>query len=286
MMSEFVHVERHADAVATIRIDRPAVNALNFQLLVELVDAAGRLAQDRDVRAVVIWGGPTVFSAGIDIGGFTTQGSVPLHDLLQTYSARTGADITHLTEHGTPSFTDLVRVCNSWILAIERLPQITVSAINGGAVGSGFGLALATDFRVAARDATLGFPEIKFGMMPGSGTSALLPRLVGAAKAKEMIYGGDKIGADEGLRIGLVSKVCAPNETYGAAAEIAAKYAAGPAALRYAKQALQSGLGLSLDQAIAQEADRLVDVATTADAFIGLSRFRGQDPSEAPFTGR
>lgn len=285
-MSEFVHVERSADAVATIRIDRPPVNAFSFQVLVELVEAAGRLAQDRDVRAVVIWGGPTIFSAGIDVGHFTTKEPVSLRELLETYSAWTGADITHLTKHGIPSFTGVVRECNSWITAIARLPQITVSAINGAALGAGLGLALATDFRVAARDATLGLPEIRFGMMPGCGTSYFLPRLVGTATAKEMIYGGDQMGADEGLRIGLVSKVCTPNETYGVASEIAARYAAGPVALQFAKQALQSGLELSLDQAIAREVDCLVSAATTADAVIGLSKFLEPDAGETPFTGR
>ena len=271
--------------VATIRIDRPPVNAMSFQMLVELVEAAGRLAEDRDVRAVVIWGGPRNFSAGIDIGRFTDEEFASFGDLVRRITSWiTPFDTGASTQHVNPSFGNLVRNFNNWITVIERLPQITVSAVNGAALGSGLELALSTDFRVVAQDSTFGQPEIKLGVMPASGASHLLPTLVGLAKAREMIYSGDPVDAEEALRIGLVSKVCAPEETYNAALEMAARYSAGPAALQFAKQALRAGTELQLEQAIAREADYMGKVIATDDAALGLSSFPCEVGTE--FTGR
>ena len=286
-MTQFVRIERTSNTIATIRIDRPPANAMSFQLLVELVEAASWLAEDRDVRAVVIWGGPMHFSAGVDVGGFTEEEFASFGDLVRRATNWiTPLDTGESTEHGDPSFGDLVRNFNNWITVIARLPQITVSAVNGAALGSGLALALSTDFRVAAQDAEFGQPEIKYGLMPGSGATHLLPRLVGLTKTREMIYSGDPVGAEEALRLGLVSTVCAPEETYDAALEMATRYAAGPAALKTAKQALRTGMDLPLDQAVAQEADYISRALATDDAAIGLSRFLEQDQGKTAFTGR
>ena len=177
--------------MATIRLDRPKVNALNFQMLVELTEAAGQLAENRSVRAVVIWGGPKIFSAGIDVGdfvvrGFTAEEFAPFNDLIDRLSrwiTPIDADDSFLG-HEASSFGGLVRRFNNWITAIEQLPQITISAVDGAAIATGLDLALATDFRVASEDATFGQPEIKYGIIPGSGASHLLPRLVGVTKAR------------------------------------------------------------------------------------------------------
>ena len=287
-MTQFVRIERSSNGVATVRIDRPKVNAMSFQLMVELIEAAGRLAVDRSVRAVVIWGGPEIFSAGIDVGDFTEEEFASFDDLVDRVSnwiAPIDAEGS-FSEHGIPSFGDLVRKFNNWITVIDRLPQITVSAVNGAALATGLELALATDFRVAAQDATFGQPEIKLGIMPGSGASHFLPRLVGLTKAREMIYSGDPVDAAEALRVGLVSRVCPPEETYDAALEMAARYAAGPAALQFAKQALRTGTELPLEQTCVRETDYIGGSLATDDAAIGVSTFPNKDPGTTAFTGR
>ena len=258
-MGDFVRVET-GGGVATIRIDRPKMNAINVQLLDELTEAANAVGADPDVRAVVVWGGPRIFAAGADIGRFT--GLDPA-----------GARI-------------LSRRFNDAFLAVENMPQITVSAVNGYALGGGMELAMATDFRVAAEDAVLGQPEIRLGIIPGGGGTQRLPRLVGVTRAKEIIYTGRNVCPDEALAIGLVSAVHPPDETYDAAVEMAAGYAAGPAALRMAKQAVMDGLALSLADAVARETEHFGDCFATEDTAVGVASFLEKGPGKAVFTGR
>ena len=258
-MGDFVRVET-SSGVATIRVDRPKMNALNPQVLAELTDAANAVGADPDVRAAVIWGGPRIFAAGADIGGFT--GLAPAE--AQTLS----------------------RQFNDAFLAVENMPQITVAAVNGYALGGGMELAMAAEFRVAAGDAVFGQPEIKLGIIPGGGGTQRLPRLVGITKAKEIIYTGRNVYPDEALAIGLVSAVHPAEETYDAAVEMAAGYAAGPAALRIAKQAVMDGLPLSLADAVARETHHFGECFTTDDATIGVASFLEKGPGKATFTGR
>ncbi len=258
-MSEFVRVET-SSGVATIRIDRPKMNALNPQVLSELTEAANAVGADRDVRAAVIWGGPRIFAAGADIGGFT--GLAPA------------------------AAQALSRQFNDAFLAVENMPQITVAAVNGYALGGGMELAMATEFRVAADDAVFGQPEIKLGIIPGGGGTQRLPRLVGITRAKEIIYTGRNVYPDEALAVGLVSAVHPAQETYDAAVEMAAGYAAGPAALRMAKQAVMDGLPLSLADAVARETEHFGECFSTDDATIGVASFLEKGPGKANFTGR
>ena len=258
-MGEFVRVET-GGGVATIRIDRPKMNAFDFQLLDELTEAANAVAADPDVRAAVVWGGPRIFAAGADIGRFTGLGVAAARDLSRHF--------------------------NDAFLAVENMPQITVSAVNGYALGGGMELAMATDFRVAADDAMFGQPEIKLGIIPGGGGTQRLPRLIGVSRAKEIIYTGRNVYSDEALNIGLVSAVHPPDETYDAAVEMAAGYAAGPAALRMAKQAVMDGLALSLDEGCAREVEHFGDCFATDDAAIGVASFLEKGPGKATFTGR
>ena len=257
-MNEFVRVET-GGGVATIRIDRPKMNAINPQMLAELTEAANTIAADGDVRAAVVWGGPRIFAAGADIGGFT------------------GLD--------PAGASALSRQFNDAFLAVENMPQITVSAVNGYALGGGMELAMATDFRVAATDAVFGQPEILLGIIPGGGGTQRLPRLVGITRAKEIIYTGRNVYPDEALAIGLVSALHPPEETYDAAVEMAAGYAAGPAALRMAKQAVMDGLPLSLADAVARESEHFGDCFTTDDTAIGVASFLEKGPGKATFTG-
>ena len=258
-MGDFVRVET-GGGVATIRIDRPKVNAINPRILAELTEAATAIGRDPDVRAVVVWGGPRIFAAGADIGGFS------------------GLDAAGGRE--------LSRQFNDAFLAVENLPQITVSAVNGYALGGGMELAMATDFRVAADNATFGQPEILLGIIPGGGGTQRLPRLVGVTKAKEIIYTGRHVNAAEALDMGLVSAVHPADATYDAAVELAAGYAAGPAALRMAKQSVMDGLALPLADAVACEVDRFGDCFTTDDAATGVASFLEHGPGKADFTGR
>jgi len=258
-VSEFVRVET-SSGVATIRIDRPKMNALNPQVLSELTEAANAVGADRDVRAAVIWGGPRIFAAGADIGGFT--GLAPA------------------------AAQALSRQFNDAFLAVENMPQITVAAVNGYALGGGMELAMATEFRVAADDAVFGQPEIKLGIIPGGGGTQRLPRLVGITRAKEIIYTGRNVYPDEALAVGLVSAVHPAQETYDAAVEMAAGYAAGPAALRMAKQAVMDGLPLSLADAVARETEHFGECFSTDDATIGVASFLEKGPGKANFTGR
>ena len=258
-MGDFVRVETRS-GVATIRIDRPKMNAFDSQLLDELTEAANAVGADPDVRAAVVWGGPRIFAAGADIGRFTGLGPAGARDLSRHF--------------------------NDAFLAVENMPQITVTAVNGYALGGGMELAMATDFRVAAEDAMFGQPEIKLGIIPGGGGTQRLPRLVGVTRAKEIIYTGRNVYPDEALDIGLISAVHPPDETYDAAVEMAAGYAAGPAALRMAKQAVMDGLALSLADAVARETEHFGDCFATDDTAIGVASFLEKGPGRATFTGR
>ena len=166
-MGEFVRIETGAaDGVATLRLDRPKVNALNAQVVAELHEAANELAGRTDIRAVVIWGGPKVFAAGADINEFSGMDSAGGRDLSQRI--------------------------NDAFQALEQLPQITICAINGYALGGGCELAMAAEFRLVGESAVLGQPEILLGLIPGGGGTQRLSRLLGITKAKELIYSGAK----------------------------------------------------------------------------------------------
>lgn len=259
-MGELVRVEDTGAGVATIRLDRPKMNALNDQVVAELAAATAELAEAVDVRAVVVWGGPKIFAAGADIAGFTGLGPAGGRAL--------SASI------------------NDALLALENLPQITVSAVNGYALGGGMELAMATDFRVAADDAVFGQPEILLGIIPGGGGTQRLPRLVGVTRAKEIIYTGRHIPAGEALDIGLASAVHPTASLYDAACELAASYATGPAALTMAKRAIADSLDFGIGEGLEREAVHFGDCFATEDARTGVASFLEKGPGKAVFAGR
>ena len=260
-MAELVRIETGEEpGVATLRLDRPKLNAFNQQLTDEITEAVAEIAGSNGIQAVVVWGGPRVFAAGADINRFK--------DLNPAEAER---------------FSGAV---NNAMLAIENLSQITISAVNGYALGGGMELSMATDFRMAADDATFGQPEIQLGVIPGGGGTQRLPRLVGVTRAKEIVYTGRNVTAAEALEIGLVSSVHPAEEVYGAALAKAAEYAAGPAALRMAKQSIMDGLALPLDAAVAQESEKFGRCFATDDCRIGVESFFENGPGQATFTGR
>ena len=261
-MAEFVRLEEApAEQVVIIRLDRPKVNALSTQVGRDLLEVATEIEGRTDVRAVVLWGGPRVFAAGADITEFPTEGDVR-----------------------DPS--GMVDVLNAAILKIESLPQITISAVNGYALGGGCEVSMSTDFRVCGESARFGQPEILLGISPGAGGTQRLARLIGMTRAKELVYSGRQIDAAEALAIGLVSSVHPDEDVLDAAVQQAAYYAQGPAALAKAKRAIQEGITLPIEQAVAVEKREFVASFQTDDSVIGITSFLEQGPGKARFTGR
>ncbi len=247
------------DAVGTIRLDRPPMNALNAQVQDELLAAAREAADRKDVRAVIVYGGEQVFAAGADIKEMTTWSYTDMVD-------RSGALQAAFT-------------------AVARIPKPTVAAINGYALGGGCELALTCDRRVAAEDSRLGQPEILLGIIPGAGGTQRLSRLVGPARAKDIVFTGRFVGAEEALRIGLVDEVVAPGEVYERARAWASQFAAGPAyALRAAKEAIDRGLETDLDTGLEIERQQFNGLFATRDRTIGMESFIESGPGKARFS--
>ena len=261
-MPEFVRLEEApAENVAIVRLDRPKVNALSSQVGRDLLEVANELDGRQDLRAVVLWGGPRVFAAGADITEFPTEG-----------------------DFRDPS--PMVDILNAALLKIESLPQITISAVNGYALGGGCELSMATDFRICGQSARFGQPEILLGIIPGAGGTQRMSRLIGVTRAKDIIYSGRQVDAEEALAIGLVSAVHPDDDVLDAAVQMAASYARGPAALVNAKRAIQDGYGQPIEDAIATEKREFVGSFQTDDSVTGITSFLEQGPGKAQFSGR
>ncbi len=260
-MGEFVNLEVDAERrVGTIRIDRPPMNALATQVWQEIEQATIEATDRDDVGALVVWGGPKVFAAGADIKEFPDW----------TYqSATDGGQVLHRS-----------------LDVLARAPMVTIAAINGYALGGGCELAMACDFRFAADNAKMGQPEILLGLIPGAGGTQRLPRLVGLSKAKEMVFSGRMVDMVEGERIGLVDAVFPVDDLYDEAMTAAARYAAGPFALRLAKRALEDGTEMPLDQALRLERQLFAECFATEDAATGIASFLEHGPGKADFSGR
>jgi enoyl-CoA hydratase/carnithine racemase len=259
-VGELVRLEVE-DGIGTIRLDRPPMNALSRQVQEELRAAAGEAAERSDVRAVVVYGGPKVFAAGADV-----------------------------KEMADWSYTDIVDASvrlQSAFTALARLPKPTVAAITGYALGGGCELALCCDFRVAGDNARLGQPEILLGIIPGAGGTQRLPRLIGPARAKDLIFTGRFVAADEALAIGLVDQVVAPDDVCAAARELVQRYARGPAyALRAAKEAIDRGIETDLDTGLEIERLQFAGLFATQDRSVGMASFVEHGPGKAVFEGR
>jgi enoyl-CoA hydratase/carnithine racemase len=259
-VGEFVTVTTDDEGVATVRLDRPPVNALNPQMWSELGEVARVCAEDDAIGAVVLWGGEKVFAAGADI------------------KAMRAMSYAEMAARG-PILQEALR-------SIAQLPKVVIAAVTGYALGAGCELALTADFRYAADNAKLGQPEILLGVIPGAGGTQRLTRIVGVQKAKEMVYGGGFYSAAECHAMGLVDKVCAPEEVYATAVADARRYAKGPFALRLAKQAIDTGIEMDLDAALRLETTLFAACFATEDQRIGMDSFVEHGPGKAEFTGR
>ena len=256
-MPEFISVEVE-QGVATVLLQRPPMNALCLQMQREIKAAAEELAVRSDVGAVVMYGGPKVFAAGADI---------------KEMSGMTYQDMLKASVGLQDAFT-----------AVARIPQPTIAAVTGYALGGGCELALCCDMRIAADDAKLGQPEILLGIIPGAGGTQRLPRLVGVSRAKELVFTGRHVDAAEALTIGLVNRVVPADEVYSSALELARRLAKGPAlALRAAKEAIDRGLDTDLDTGLDIERVRFASLFATDDQSIGMAAFVEKRPAE--FTG-
>src|SRR5918994_5509690 len=256
--TELVQVERRDDGVAVVRLDNPKVNALSSTLLGQLEVAAKDLTADPP-GAVVVTGGDKVFAAGADI-----------------------------TEFGGP---DEARAIGGAFRrafdAVACIPRTVIAAVGGFALGGGCELAVACDLRIASDRAKLGQPEILLGIIPGGGGTQRLARLVGPARAKDMILTGRQVGADEALRIGLVDEVVAPDDLHDRALARAAELARGAVVAQgLAKRAIDQGLERPLDDGLALEQQLFADVFVTEDARIGIASFLEHGPGQADFVGR
>jgi enoyl-CoA hydratase/carnithine racemase len=253
------HVHLTVDGpVALIRIDRPPVNALTEEVAQALREAFERCT-DPAIRSVVVTGEPH-FAAGADIRGFQA-----------TFDS--GAE-----ERSAWALQEA-------ITALESVEKPTIAAVHGFALGGGLELAMGADFRYLAEDARVGQPEILLGLIPGAGGTQRLARIVGYQRAKEMIFTGRQLDAEEALAIGLADKVFLGSELLDAAMGAAREWAGAPTrAIAAAKKALNSGAGLPVDQGLLIERDAFNDSFKTEDAREGVSAFIAKRQPE--FKGR
>jgi enoyl-CoA hydratase/carnithine racemase len=256
-MGDFVRIETE-DGVATIRIDRPPANALARAVSLELSEAAETVTGDDAVRAVVLWGGEKIFAAGADIKAMVDYGP----------------------EEVAEDVGGLEQACRD----LEAIPKVTIAAVEGFALGGGLEVALACDLRIAAQNAKLGLPEIRLGIIPGSGGTQRLPRLIGLARARQMVFSGDPFSADRALEVGLVDAVSPPGEAYVSASHWAVRYAAGPSlAFAAAKRALAAA-DRPLEEGLGVEREAFVALFATRDQEEGMRAFL--DKREPRFEGR
>jgi enoyl-CoA hydratase len=247
--------------ISTCTINRPdKLNALNEEVLKELLDLTRRLRDDRDVRGLILTGaGDKAFIAGADIA-FMSK--------LDVRGARAFAEMGH-------------RVCDSF----SELPFPVIAAVNGFALGGGTEVSLACDFIYASKKAKFGQPEVKLGVIPGFGGTQRLARRVGIGNAKELIYSGEVIGAEQAYCMGLVNAVCEPEELLPRVRAVAQTIAArGPMAVAQAKRAIDRGYDIPLD--VANEIERALFAAlfATNDQKEGMAAFVAK--REAKFENR
>src|SRR5207253_5471005 len=249
------------DNVAVITIDRPKVlNALNAQTVGEIAQAFEQARADENVKAVIVTGGgEKAFVAGADINELARRTPI------------TGKE----TSGRGPAVLSF----------IERFPKPVIAAINGFALGGGCELALACHIRIASEKAQIGLPEVTLGIIPGYGGTQRMARLLGRGKALELICTGDRIGAADAERIGLVNKVVSADQLMGAAEEMARKIMSrGPLAIRAAIEAVMSGSEMPMQEGQFLEATLFGLLCASEDTKEGMKAFLEKRPAQ--FKGR
>ena len=250
-MNEGVLLVEKEDGVATLTLNRPEVmNSFNFALLHALKEQIESFRFNRDIRVVIITGaGDKAFCAGADLKERATLSPDQVREFIFT--------IRNL-------FT-----------SIEQLNKAVIAAVNGVALGGGTELALASDIRIASLNATMGLTETRLAIIPGAGGTQRLPRLVGRGKAKELIFTGQRISAEEALKIGLVNKVCDQKDLLDECKKMAAMICeAGPVAIEQAKYAINRGLETDIHTGLAIESNAYWVCIPTKDRLEGLAAFK------------
>ncbi|MDN3248845.1 enoyl-CoA hydratase/carnithine racemase [Streptomyces sp. DSM 42143] len=247
-----------ADGVGTLRLNRPPMNALDIATQDRLKELAEEVTRRDDVRAVVVYGGEKVFAAG--------------------------ADIKEMQVMDHAAMIARARALQDSFTAVARIPKPVVAAVTGYALGGGCELALCADFRIAGENAKLGQPEILLGLIPGAGGTQRLSRLIGPSKAKDLIFTGRQVRADEALALGLVDRVVPAAEVYEQAHAWAARLAKGPAiALRAAKESIDTGLETDIETGLAVERNWFAGLFATEDRERGMRSFVEEGPGKAKF---
>jgi enoyl-CoA hydratase/carnithine racemase len=242
-------VETRSGGVATLRVDRPqALGALSRDILGHLRDYLDRLRADPDIRALILTGTGRGFIAGADIGEYDGASQA--------------------------AFVDYQRLGRATFDSLAALPQVTIAAVNGYALGGGFEVTLCCDLVIAAEGAKFGLPEVKLGLLPGGGGTQRLARAAGAAFAKELVLTGRFATAAELAGRGLIARVCPAQRLTAEAAELADAVAANaPLAVRAGKRLINDGLRMPLDLALDTEQDVLARLYAGPDGKEGVAAF-------------
>lgn len=250
-----------SDTIATLTIDRPeALNALNAEVLVDLGAAVERAVEERARALIVTGAGDRAFVAGADV-----------------------VRMSGMDRREARAFSELG---NRVFAQLSRCPIPSIAAVNGYALGGGCELALACDLRIASEQAAFGQPEVGLGITPGFGGTQRLARLVGPARAKELLFTGRRIDARRALAIGLVNEVVAADELLPVVTALAAEIASrGPIAVRATKRAVSQGLDVDLTTALAIEAAEFASCFETGDQREAMAAFT-QKRAAAPFRDR
>jgi enoyl-CoA hydratase len=259
-MAELVVLEV-VDGIGTIRLNRPPVNALNLQLLAELADIAYQVDLDPSIYAVVIHGGPKAFAGGADIK--------EMAELSQSEAAR------------------VLPAISLSLSAVAAIRKPVVAAVTGYALGGGLELALTADYRIAGDNVKVGQPEIALGIIPGAGGTQRLTRLIGASKAKDLVFTGRYVKAPEALELGIVDKVVAPDDVYAESLAWAKQFVGGPSqAYAAAKAAIDGGLDGDLNSGLKLEVQLFTALFATSDQKEGMRSFIDNGPGKANFSGK
>ncbi|MED4804378.1 enoyl-CoA hydratase [Bacillus atrophaeus] len=260
-MGDNVLFSLRKETIAVVTLNRShAANSLSSDMLYELQDTAQKIESDPNIRCVILTGsGEKAFCAGADL------------------KERRGMDHSQVRRS--------VSLIQSVVSRIEALPQPVIAALNGTALGGGLELALACDIRIATNDVRLGLPETSLAIIPGAGGTQRLPRLIGQGKAKELIYTGRRISAQEAKEIGLIEYVTASSDLLQKAEQLAGFIAAnGPIAVRQAKFAINKGLETDLNTGLSIEQKAYEITIPTKDRTEGLQAF--QEKRRANYEGK
>ncbi|RFU68672.1 enoyl-CoA hydratase [Bacillus sp. V59.32b] len=259
-MTSIINLNRDIPAIAIITMNRPeAANALSLTMLHGLSDVLNELQSDDSVRCVILTGaGDKAFCAGADL------------------KERAGMNETEVTQ--------TVKLIGDTISNVEKLPQPVIAAINGAAFGGGLELALACDIRLATKTAKMGLTETSLGIIPGAGGTQRLPRIIGTAKAKELIFTAKRIDAFEAERIGLISTISDNNQLLNEALSLANEIARNaPIAVQAAKKAINQGIESDLKTGLEIEEIGYRKTLHTSDRLEGLNAFK--EKRKPVFTG-